>query len=1169
MSQEKEKTQKTIREFGLTTLSVNNKATVFFLTVIILIAGGISYKMLPKESFPDVSLPTMYVGTVYPGNSPEDIENLITRPIEKELNSITGVKKITSASVQDYSTIIVEFESDAVISEALQETKDAVDKAKNELPSDLDQDPNVFEMNMNEFPILNINLSGDYSFDQLKEYAEHLEDLIEKLPEINKVNIRGLQEEEVKIMVDIHKLQSLELSFQDIENAIRAENVTISGGSLLTDGLRRSIRVVGEFKEVKEMEEIIIKHEKQNIVFLKDVATINFDFKERESYARLDSKPVVMVDVIKRSGSNLIEASEKINAIVEDEKINTFPEDLKVTVTLDQTINTRNMVSNLENSIISGVILVVVVLLFFLGTRNSLFVGIAIPMSMFLSFFILGALGITINMMTLFGLIMALGMLVDNGIVVVENVYRLMDEGYSPIRAAKEGVGEVAWPIISSTATTLAAFLPLALWPGIMGEFMKYLPITLIIVLSSSLFVALVINPVFTTIFMKVGDDDKLNKKKVHIWSAAFGGIGALLVLMGFGAGESGTVILGNLGLLMALLLELNLLVLTPSADWFQNKFLPKLEAAYEKFLKSALKGRRPIAYFAGMIVLFFVSIILLGAFTPNILFFPDNEPNYVNIFIEEPIGTDIEVTNEFTKKVEKRLDEILVPYKEAGVINAVISQVGKGTSDPGDPLAASSNNPTPHKARLTIEFVEYAKRGTISSNDILKDIRNKIGKYPGVVMTVEKNKDGPPAGKPINIEIAGENIDKLSEISNQVKTIINNANIAGIEELKTDLETGKPELLIDVDRKKARRYGVSSSTIAMELRTSLFGKEISKFKQGEDDYPIQLRLDDKYRYNQDALLNQSVTFRDQMTGQIRQVPISAIAKPINSTTYGAVKRKDLDRVVTVYSNVNEGFNATAINDQLKVLLADFELPEDYSLKFTGEQEQQQKEMEFLSIALLIAVFLILLIIVAQFNRISAPVIILTSVLLSTIGVFLGLVVFQLDFVIMMTMIGIISLAGIVVNNAIVLLDYTILLMNRRKEELGLGEDERLPKTDLITAIVKSGSTRLRPVLLTAITTVLGLIPLATGFNIDFFGMFASYAPNISIGSENAIFWFPMCITIIFGITFATFLTLIIVPVLFLGVERLKYYIYTSKEERQQTKIENSVDDINNVEIVS
>ncbi len=1131
------------KEFSLTTLAVGNRTTVGVLTFIVLVLGFMAYINMPKAAFPEVSMPTIYIGTAYPGNSPLDMENLVTRPIEKELNSISGVDEIKSTSIQDYSTIIVQFESDIDVDEALLDVKDAVDKVKKDLPSDLDQDPNIFELNFAEFPIMNVNLSGDFSIEELNKYGEYLEDEFEQLNEISKVEIRGVQDKEVKIHMDLHKMESLDITFRDIEKAIGNENVTISGGNILENGLRRTVRVVGEFDTPDQIKDIVIKSENQKLVYIRDIAIVEFDFEEGTSYARLKKQPVVMLDVVKRSGENLLAASDQITEIIEKAKKDVFPKNLVITITNDQSDQTRTQVANLENSIYSGVILVVLVLLFFLGLRNALFVGLAIPMSMLISFMILSGLGYTINMMVLFGLIMALGMLVDNGIVVVENIYRYMSEGYTPLGAAKEAVGEVAWPIIASTATTLAAFLPLAFWPGMMGEFMVYLPVTLMVVLGSSLFVALVINPVATALFMKISteEDTKINMKTVII-NGVIVAFGIGFAVLGFVVKESSLTVIGNLLIFICGFILLNIFVLDPIARKFQNSFLPWLENLYEKILEYALKGSRTILFFFGTILLLVLSIALLGVFSPKVLFFPENQPKYLNIFIEHPIGTDINEVNEFTLGLEDQVLKILEPYDEYVV--SVIAQVGEGTSDPNDPNSAGGGA-TPHKARIQVNFVEMEFRrdadgNEIMTGDIMNEMRADIGNYPGVSITVDKDNAGPPAGKPINIEVRGLEYEQLISISDELKKIIQKSGIEGIENLKSDMELGKPELIFDIDRTKARRLGLSSGQIASELRTSIFGKEISKYKEGEDDYPIIMRLQDEYRYNKDAMLNKNIIFRNQNTGKIHRVPISSVAKARMSSSYGSVRRKDLDRVVTLYSNVLDGFNATEVNDQLKALIAEkYAVPNGYEVKFTGEQEKQQEEMAFLGTALVLAVFMIFLIIVAQFNKVSAPVIILFSVLLSTIGVFLGLVIFQMDFIVIMTMIGIISLAGIVVNNAIVLLDYTDLTKQRMLHEKE-DEDATLSIEEIRKAIVEAGKTRLRPVLLTAITTVLGLVPLAIGFNIDFYGLFESYEPNIWVGGDNVMFWGPMSWTIIFGITFATFLTLIIVPVMYLLVDRIK-----------------------------
>lgn len=1123
------------KEFGLTSFSLKNRVTVYVITLLIVATGIYSYITLPKEAFPEVEMPTVYVSTFHPGNSPADIENLITREIEKEINTIEAVDNIQSTSVQDFSSIVVEFNVGAEVNQAVLDVKDAVDKAKSELPSDLRQDPNVIKFSFSEnFPILNINLTDPTkTLDELNDYAEYLEDEIEKFQEVSKVEIRGVDEKEVEIKVDPFKLESRKVTFNDIENAIASENITLSGGNVIADGLRRNVRVLGEFTDPAQLEEIVISNEEGNIVYLKDVATVEFGYKDKQNYARLDLNPVVKVDVMKRSGMNLLSVTDKIMALLGESKINgQLPASLTVTITNDQSKDTREQVSSLGNNIIFGVILVVTVLLFFLGTRNSLFVGMAIPLSMFMALMILGLLGITINTMTLFALIMALGMLVDNGIVVVENVYRLMEQGLSPMAATRRGVGEVAFPIISSTATTLAAFLPLAFWPGIMGEFMLYLPVTLIITLGSSLFVALVINPVFIATFMRVDGKREINHKKVLTRSLIAIVLGAAVA---FGAQ---IIALGNLLMLIGVLTLLNIYILGPSSRRFQATFLPWLEGIYEGILKKAV--RRPGTFVFGAFGLLIVSLGIFAAKQPEVLFFPENQPKYVNVFVEFPVGTDIEVTNDFSKKIEAQVIEIVKPYDR--IVESVTTNVSQGAADPNDPSAIGQSE-EPHKARITVNFLENKLRGDLKTSDIMEVIREKVILEPGLTLTVDKDANGPPAGKPVNLEIAGDDLIVLQRVTEEIRQKIAVSGIQGIEKLKSTLELGKPELIVDIDREKARRFGLSTNSIANEIRTALFGKEVSKYKEGEDDYEINVRLNQDYRYNVDALLNKQITFRDNNSGKLIQVPISSVADVRYSSTYGSIKRKDLERVVVLSSNVLAGYNPTQINDQLKLLMADFDLPAGYNYAFTGEQEEMAENMAFLSKALAIAVFMIFLIIVSQFNKITAPFIIMISVLLSTIGVFLGLVIFNMEFIVIMTMIGIIALAGIVVNNAIVLIDFIELTRKRRRRELGLEEDARLPMDEILNSIIVAGKTRLRPVLLTAITTILGLVPLAVGLNIDFIGAFGSYNADYYVGGDNVIFWGPMSWTIIFGLTFATFLTLIIVPTLYLLADKMMYKI--------------------------
>lgn len=1111
-----------IREFGLSSLAVGNRTSVVILTFIIAFLGIFAYTTMPKESFPEVVIPTVYVGTAYPGNSPVDMENLITRPIEKELKSINNIKDIRSTSVQDFSSIVIEFNPNVEISKAIQDVKDAVDKSKSELPTDLERDPDVLEINTSDFPIMNINISGDYSEVELKKFGEFLEDEIEKLPQVSKAELRGTVEREIRIDADIFKLEAMGVTFSDIADAVRAENITISGGNLLAGDFRRSLRITGEFENPRELEDVIVKTEENKIVYLRDVASVHDTFKERESYARSKKLPVVTVNVVKRSGENLLDASDEIKNILDKAKTERFPEGLEISITNDQSKTTRAQVSDLENSIILGVILVVLVLMFFLGFRNALFVGIAIPLSMFISFLVLNSLGITLNLMVLFSLILALGMLVDNGIVVVENIYRLMQEGKTSVQAAKEGVGEVAWPIITSTATTLAAFFPLAFWDDIVGEFMKYLPITLIVTLSSSLFVALVINPVLTAMYMKVQDFTVAKPKRTPLILAGIAGFLAILFFV------FGNITMGNILMLIALLTLINLFLMRKAIVWFQNVFLTRLEIIYERTLSFALRRRNPYYFFLGTVLLLVFSIVLLGIRAPKVLFFPDNQPALVNIYLENPMGTDIKATNTMVANFEDRLSEVLRPYEH--ILESVITQIGEGT---GDAMEGPTGAATPHKAKITIAFVEYQYRDGINTNGIMEEIRDLADGFPGVQMTVGKQTAEPPVGKPINIEISGEVFDDLVEFVADARQLINEANIAGIEELKSDLESGNPELVVQINRENARRFGLSTNTIATELRTALFGLEVSKYKEGEDDYPIQLRLADEYRYDVTALINKKINFRDKF-GNLKEIPISAVADLQYSSTFGSVKRKDLNRVITLSSNVTDGYNPTEINQRIKSLFSGIEVPDGITVRFTGEQEEQAKSAEFLTRALLIAVSLIFLIIVSQFNSFSTPFIIMGSVLFSTIGVFLGLVAFNMDFVVIMTGIGIISLAGIVVNNAIILIDYTNLVRERRRSELGVKEGEYLTYDELLNSIVQGGKTRLRPVLLTAITTILGLVPLALGMNINFSTLLSSFDAQFYAGGDNADFWGPMAWTVIFGLTFSTFLTLVLVPVMYL-----------------------------------
>ena len=1127
--------KKVIRTFWLSNWALKNKITVYLLTVVIIGFGLYSYISLPKELFPEISFPTVMVQTIYPGNPPVDIENLITRPLEKEIESIKGIKKMTSLSSQDASSVFVEFQPDVDIKTALQDVKDAVDKAKSDLPDDMLEDPAVTDIDLSEFPVININLSGDFNIIELKSYADEMKDEIETIYEVSKVNITGITDREVRINLDPFKMSSLMVSYTDIENAVTRENVSMSGGDIKMGKIRRTIRLVGEFRDPAEIENIIVKSEKGNIVYLHDVGYVEYGFAERDSYARLDHQPVVSLQVVKKSGENLLSTIDQVNIILDKARENhIIPDKLVITITNDQSEMVKRQLSNLENSIIMGMIFVIIILFLFLGTRNSLIVGLAIPMSMFLSFLILGILDYKINMIVLFSLILALGMLVDNAIVVTENMFRYVQQGYSKMQAARQATGEVAVPIISSTATTLAAFFPLLFWDSIMGKFMSYMPETLIIVLSSSLLVALVIVPVVFTNYYKKGANVVLPKPSRHIR------IIILLVVLAAGMYLLKINWLGTILLVFAFIGLLDLLFLSRLALWFQNKGLVWLENTYLKFIRFALNGKIPYLFIAGTFLLMIFTMMFYFGSSPKVIFFPTQDPKLINVLAELPINTDIDVTDSAVKVIEEKVFEILEP--DMNIVSSVLTTVGKGAAGENEGLSGRSGGT--NKGLITVNFIEFEDRGDKNTREIQKKLEdNLVGQYAGVIISIEEQKHGPKTGKPINLEIHGKDFNTLLSLTDTIRSVINAARIPGIEALKIDLDVGKPELLINISREKARRYGLSTGQIGEAIRTALFGKEISDFKEGEDEYKIRMKLDDKYRYNFEDLINQRITFRSQATGKIVQIPISAVADFTYSSTYGAISRIDRDRVITIYSNVMEGYNANEINGELNKLMKHFPIPAGVTYSFTGEQEEQKESMAFLETALLIAIALIAIILVTQFNSFVKPAMIIFTVLLSTIGVFGGLATFKMDFVVVMTGIGIVSLAGVVVNNGIVLIDYISLLKVRKRKELGLPDGAKLPPEDAKECIVQGGKTRLRPVLLTAITTILGLLPLAVGFNVDFISFMNTFDPKIYFGGDNVAFWGPMSWTVIFGLSFATFLTLVIVPSMYHVLVQGKYKI--------------------------
>ncbi|TGE26313.1 efflux RND transporter permease subunit [Hymenobacter metallicola] len=1136
------------KEFGPTSWSINNKTSIYIITLLLCVAGIFAYIKLGKEKFPDIVIPRIIVATIYPGTSPADIENLVTRQLEKEIKSVNGVKKINSTSNQDYCIVDVEFNSGVDVQYAKQLIKDAVDKASSELPNDLPTPPTVQEVNLSELPIMNVNLAGNLPAAQLKKLADDFQDKIEALPEITRVDIIGALEQQVNVDVDLYKLRAARLGFADIQGAIARENITVSGGSIDVGAQKRAVRVAGQYVRAADIADIQIKNLSGSAVRLGDIANVEDAFKDRESFARLDGKNAITLNVVKRQGENLIDASDKIKAIVEDAKL-TLPKELKITITGDTSNDTRVTLHDLINTIIIGFLLVTLILMFFMGTTNALFVGLSVPISMFLAFLLIPVFDFSLNMIVLFAFLLALGIVVDDAIVVIENTHRLLHEHpeLTTAQAAKYAAGEVFVPVLAGTLTTVAPFVPLLFWPGIVGSFMFYLPVTLIITLMSSLVVAFIMNPVFAVSFMEREDHHAEHSKpkvtrNLLIWTAALVGLGVLFNLIGInGHAEVNAAIapgasvgveaespgffrehghfIGNVLLFVAAFIWLNMFVFNKGIAWFQTKALPRFMDGYANLVRWSIS--HPALVMIGVVVLFMASFVAVGIRQPKVDFFPKGDPKFIYTYLKMPVGTRVEVTDSIAKILEKRIYGVIGNNNPD--VESVITNVAIGAADPGEASAAGTSQS--NLAKVGVAFKELSERTGPATSMYMDKIREVVKGIPGAEISVDQESSGPPTGKPIAIEVIGEDYPKLAALSKDVITYINSKNIGGIEQLRSNLEDRNPEIAVNIDRTRANREGISTAQIGVEVRTAIYGSEASKFKTADDDYPIQVRYAKPYREDVDAIMNSPLTFRDA-TGQMRQVPISSVADVKYSTTYGGIKRKDVKRVITISSNVLNGFTGPDVARKVETALKAYPLPAGYTIKMGGAEEDQKETSDFLPLAGLGALALIFLILVVQFNSFSKPVIILSEVLFSIAGVFWGLAITGMNISIVMTGVGIIALAGIVVKNGILLVEFTDML---RSQGMPLRE-----------AIILAGRTRLNPVILTATAATLGLIPLAIGLNIDFYELFNSFEPHFFIGGESVTFWGPLAWTIIFGLVFATGITLLVVPVMYLISERLR-----------------------------
>lgn len=1015
----------------ITNAAIQRRGTVYVLMFIAAVVGVYSYLTLPRESNPDITVPYVLVVTNYEGVASEDVESLITLPIERKLKGLKKLEEIRSVSAEGSSMITIEFHPDVDIDDALQWVRDKVDQAKGDLPNDLEEDPSILEINLSEFPILMVAISGDVGETVLKGVSEELEERIEEIPGVLDVVLTGARERQVRVEFDPDRLAAYRLSFAEILAAIQRENVNIPGGSIDLGEGKYLLRIPGEFTDPNQIDNLVMVTRDGRPIYYKDVATVDFTFEDRLSHARLGGQQSISLAVKKRTGENIIAVADQVFALLEGAR-ELVPEGISLEVTLNQSKDIRRMVGELENNILTGLILVVAVLFLFLGLRNSLFVALAIPFSMLLSFVVIQALGMTLNMVVLFSLILALGMLVDNAIVIVENVYRHMQEGNGRVKAARIAASEVGWPVISSTLTTLCAFFPMIFWPGIMGEFMKFLPITLIITLSASLFVALVINPVLCAGFMR------LRFSELH-------------------PQEDRTLIV--------------------------RLYRRTLEVALDHSLLVALAA---FALLIGISALY-------GRFGHGLEFMPDTEPNRAYVEIKAPEGSRLDSTDLLVRQVEK----LALAERD---IRFVTAEAGVAPS--GE--AGAESGAQSHMGKVSMEFVERGERHE-RSDAVLERLRRALVGFAGAELKVEKEQHGPPTGPPVNIEISGENIETLQALVAQVRKLI--AEVPGLVDLKDDFARAKPEIQVLVDREKASLLNLSTSEISNMVKAAISGSKLGTYRYGQDEYDIVVRLPEERRERLVDIENLLIP-----TPGGDPVPLSTVATIRLAAGFGSIRHLDQNRVVTISANTL-GRNSNEVLKEVQQRLVGLKLPGGYQLAFSGEQEEQQKAIDFLGKAFLAALFLIALVLVTQFNSLSQTLIVMTSVILSLTGVQIGLLVTNTPFGVIMTGIGVISLAGVVVNNAIVLIDY---INQLRAQGMPLRE-----------ALIRAGTVRFRPVMLTAVTTILGLLPMAVGISFDFRSL------SWEIGGESAEWWGPMAVAVIFGLTFATLLTLVVVPVFY------------------------------------
>ena len=1027
-------------------IAIRNPVFVFIMILVIGLAGFNAYKSIPREAAPDIQIPLLIVTVPFPGASPEDVESLISNKAEQELQTIKNLKKIKSTSSESVAVLTLEFTSDFDISDARTKVREKMDQIKPDFPSDA-EDYQITEINLSEQPLMILNIAGDIGLLGLTDLADEVKEEIEGIPGILEVRRAGGLEKEIRVYVNPEKLNYYNLDLNQVSTSIRSENTNLPGGSVTMGPTKYLIRVPGEFSNPEGINEALISAPNQVPVRVKDLAKVVFGFKEISSRSRLDGTESVSLSIVKRSGENLLAIRDQVKLIIQRLE-QEFENEVKFSILSDQGERVQRIVKDLENNILSGFVLVFLVLLLVMGISNALLVAVAIPLSFLASMIILNVMGFTLNIVVLFSLILSLGLLVDNAIVIVENIFRHRQAGKNRIEAAILGTKEIAIPVTTSTITTVAAFFPLIFMPGIAGEFIGFLPKTLIVTLSSSLLVAVIINPVLCSTLMRV----KVGKE------------------------------------------------ITSDFDELKLVEKSKILGIYQFALRKVLRFR--LITILAFIFLFVGTFYWYGKNTfprKRIEFFPKTEPSEAVVNIRAPLGTTLEVSDKYVASVEDFVN------KDKKKLDAVVANVGQRRGSG----AASAGSSTTYLSHVVLDFPNW-QNWKEKPSSIIKKLRQKLDQMVGVEIKLAEARSGPPTGMALNLEVRGEDFNQMSEAVESIKKKIK--DIPGLVDLTDDFDRSRPELKVIIDRDKASRLGLRARDIANTVRTAFNGKKVSVFRDGTEEYDIWVQLDQSFRSNQSDL---SSLFIYTPSGE--PVRLSEIAKVDSGPSYGSIKHVDTVRTITISADAFR-MPGPVLVIKAKQILSKLDLPQGVTYQFTGEDENRKESQIFIGQALIIAIFMILVIMVAQFNSIALPLIVISSVLMSVMGVIMGLIVHDRPFGIIMTGVGTVALAGIVVNNAIVMLDYVIKL--RKK---GYQRNE---------AMILAAAVRFRPVVLTAVTTVLGLVPIAVGMDIDF-----SRDSKILFGAASASFWKSMALAIMYGLGVTTLLTLFLLPALYSLVE--------------------------------